>query len=51
MARQVKETPVLEGKDAKRFNEEIKKNKNRKVPAADYQRALASFHRIKIAKA
>ncbi len=31
MARPVKDTPVLYGKDALKFNEAIKKNKNIKI--------------------
>jgi hypothetical protein len=49
MARPVKETPVLTGKDAARFEEQIKKNENRQVPEPDYQRAVATYRSVKIA--
>lgn len=48
MARPIKETPVLEGKDAQRFEKQIKENERRKTPHAEYQRALATFQSVKI---
>ena len=48
MARPIKETPVLEGKDARRFEKEIERNKGRKVPKEDYLRAVEVFKRIKL---
>jgi hypothetical protein len=47
MARPIKETPVLSGKDAKRFEQQIKENEKRKVPESDYQRALKTFNAVK----
>lgn len=49
MARPVKETPVLEGKDARRFEEEIKRNKLRVVPREEYLRAMENYRSVKIA--
>ena len=48
MARQIKETPILEGKDAEHFEEEVKRNENQKIPRAEYLRAVENFNRIKI---
>lgn len=47
MARKVKETPVLSGKDAERFDRAIKANENKKVSADDYKRAVDNYDRIK----
>lgn len=48
MAREFKATPILRGKDAKRFGRIMKENATRKVPLADYERALAVFRKVKI---
>lgn len=48
MARPIKETPVLTGKDAKRFEEQIKANEARKVPLPDYQKAQKTFATVKL---
>jgi hypothetical protein len=48
MARPVKETPVLKGKDALRFEKQIKENETRKVSESEYQRALKTFHSVKV---
>lgn len=48
MARPVKETPVLTGKDARRFETILKKNENVKVPRESYDRAMQTFNRIKL---
>ena len=49
MAKAVKETPVLEGKDAKRFEEQMKLNENRKVPREEYTRAIKNFKKFVVA--
>lgn len=49
MARPIKETPVLTGKDAERFSRIIKENENKRVPAADYARAQEAFKQFKLA--
>jgi hypothetical protein len=46
MARKVKETPVLTGRDAERFSKAIERNKTKKVSASEYQRALCTYARI-----
>jgi hypothetical protein len=43
MAIKVRETPILSGKDARRFEEEIKHNENKKVPKEDYERAMKVY--------
>ncbi len=48
MARPVKETPVLTGKDAKRFDLQIKENEKRKVPQSEYRQALKTFAAVKL---
>lgn len=50
MARPIKETPVLSGKDAKRFEQQIKENEQRKVPESEYQRAIRTFQSVKIVR-
>jgi len=46
MARKVKETPILTGKDARAFSQAIEANKTKKVPSSDYKRAKENFKRI-----
>lgn len=48
MAKPIKETPILRGRDAERFNEIIKNNENRKVSASDYERAAQTYKSIKL---
>lgn len=50
MARPIKETPVLSGSDARRFEKAIKENAERKVPRESYERAINVFRNIKIAE-
>lgn len=49
MARPIKETPILRGKDAERFSRIIKENEKKTVPAADYARAQETFKQFKLA--
>lgn len=49
MARPIKETPVLTGRDARRFDEAIKNNENKKVSREHYERAAKTFHSVKFA--
>lgn len=44
MARPIKETPILRGKDAERFSRIIKENETKKVPAEDYERARKAYY-------
>lgn len=46
MARQIKETPILHGKAAERFEKSIKDNENKKVSVAEYNRAVANYKKI-----
>lgn len=48
MARPVKETPVLTGSDAKRFERQIKENEKRSVSEAEYQRALKTYQNVQL---
>jgi hypothetical protein len=48
MAKPIKETPILSGRDAKRFREIVKNNENIKVPKADFERAEKAFANLKI---
>lgn len=48
MATKIKETPVLEGKDARRFEKIMKENENRKVPKEDYERAKEAYKNFKL---
>jgi len=47
MARPIEETPVLKGKDAVRFAEEIKKNESRKISASGYKKLMDNYNKIK----
>lgn len=48
MARPVKETPVLKGEDARRFERKAKENETRKVSESEYQRAIKTYHSVKV---
>ena len=48
MARPIKETPVLTGKHALKFEKEIKQNESKKVTTESYQRALRAYNNIKL---
>lgn len=43
MAKEIRETPILKGKDAARFEEMIKKNESRKVSAQEYQQGKTAY--------
>lgn len=47
MARAIKDTPVLEGKEAEKFDRMVKANENKIVPKNDYDRAKNVYERIK----
>ena len=47
MAKPIKETPILRGKDAERFTEEVRANEKKKVPAPEYKKAIADYKEIK----
>lgn len=46
MAKPIKETPILYGKDSDRFLKEVKENENKKVPAKEYKKAVSSYKKI-----
>ncbi len=46
MAKPIKETPILYGKDSDRFLKEIKENEKKKVPSEDYKRALDIYSKV-----
>lgn len=48
MARAIKETPILTGKDARRFEEAIKANESKKVSPEEYRKAMESYKRFKV---
>ena len=48
MAKPIKETPILSGRDAKRFREIVKQNEDVKVPKADFERAEKAFVNLKV---
>ncbi len=50
MAKLIKDTPTLKGKDAARFSADIKANESKKVDAAEYKRMVASYKKINKAK-
>ncbi len=50
MAKPIKDTPTLKGKDANRFSAQIKANENKKVSKSDYERMVASYKKIHNAK-
>jgi hypothetical protein len=50
MAKPIKDTPTLKGKDANRFSADIKANESKKVNEADYKKMLASYTKINNSK-
>jgi len=46
MAKPIKETPILHGKDAKRFEKIIKDNQNKKVSADEYNHAIENYRKL-----
>jgi hypothetical protein len=47
MAKPIKETPVLMGKDATRFTEEAKANETKRISESDYRKMLTNYKLIK----
>jgi len=48
MATKVKDTPILKGKDAERFNRKMREAENNAIPKKDYERMLATFKSVRI---
>lgn len=46
MARKIKETPILKGRDAETFDRAVEANKSKKVSNAEYERAKNTYNRI-----
>ncbi len=49
MTTKIKETPILRGKDAKRFIEQISRNEQEPAPREEYDRVMANYRKIKAA--
>ncbi len=49
MARPIKETPILSGKDAEIFTKKIKENeiKSKKASKKEYDRIMTNFFKVK----
>ena len=47
MAKPIKETPVLYGKDAEIFSKKIAKNMECKAPKEEYDRVMANYRKMK----
>lgn len=47
MARPIRPTPPVKGKDAKKFREEIRRNENHRVSHEDLQRMNENYRHIK----
>lgn len=46
LTRKIKDTPVLTGEHAERFEQAVKENESKKVSSSDYARAKATYARI-----
>ncbi len=50
MAREIRETPVLTGKDAARFEKNIKESQNNRVSPTEYNKAKAAHQMFGFSK-
>ncbi len=48
MAQPIKETPVLVGADAKRFDQEVKENENKKVTPEEFKRGRDAYRALNL---
>ncbi len=48
MAKQIKEIPVLTGKNAKRFQKIIKENEQKRISEEEYSRAKKAYSNFKL---
>ena len=48
MATPIKDTPVLTGKSARRFEKIIKENETKRVSSDERERIMAAYRRVKI---
>lgn len=46
MAKPIKETPVLYGKDSDRFLKEVRENENKKISETEYKKAVSTYEKI-----
>jgi hypothetical protein len=46
MAMEIASTPVLTGKEAKKFARTVKENETKKLPRAEVERSLKIYHEI-----
>ena len=47
MSLPIKETPILRGEDARRFREQVEKNKSKPVSREEYGRAKKTYDELK----
>ncbi len=47
MAKPIKETPILRGKEAEHFFVKVHKNESKKVSDKEYKRAISIFEKVK----
>jgi hypothetical protein len=47
MAKPIKETPILRGKEADHFFAKVQKNEAKKVSEKEYKRAVSIFEKVK----
>lgn len=47
MAKPIKETPILSGRDAQRFSKIIAANSEKRAPKAEYDRVMANYKKLK----
>ena len=47
MAKPIKETPILSGKEAEQFFDKVHKNESKKVPVKEYRRAVTIFEKVR----
>lgn len=48
MATPIKPTPVLTGKDARRFEKMLKENETKRISAAELERIIAAGRNVKV---
>jgi hypothetical protein len=47
MAKPIKETPILRGKEAEYFFTKVQKNETKKVSEKEYRRAVSIFEKVR----
>lgn len=48
MALPIKDTPILTGEDAERFERIMAENEKKKVPREEYERAMEAYRKVKV---